>query len=141
MNKKHTNDLVHELQQSKDICDFFKTNNNELTDYTLPQYLKKLLTDKNMTKSAVIKNSGLNQVYAYHIFSGEKNPSRRKVIAIAIGFKLTLNETQYLLKYANEKEIYIRNKWDSLIIFALKNHLNIMDTNQLLNDFSEPILE
>ena len=134
-------ELIHELQKAKHIEDFISANSNEFTDYTLPEYLEKLLDAKKRTKADIIKASGLNQVYGYHIFSGDKNPSRNKVLAIALAFQLTLEETQYLLKYAQAKELYVRNKWDSIIIFALNKQLTVMQTNQLLHELSEPMLE
>lgn len=141
MPNKLTSELVHELQKAENIKEFISANDDEFTDYTLAEYLEKLLIAKKRTKADIIKASGLNQVYGYHIFSGEKNPSRNKILCIALAFQLTLEETQYLLKYAKVKELYVRNKWDSIIIFALNKHLTVIQTNQLLDELSQAMLE
>lgn len=139
--KKDTDALMHEIRYSNDVKNFIISNQKELTSYSLSEYLDKLLTEKKLSKANVINASGLNQVYAYHIFSGMKNPSRDKVLALALALKLTPKEAQYLLKYAKAKELYVRNKRDSILIFALNQRLNAIDTNQLLAELSEPILE
>lgn len=140
MKQKNTTELLNELKNTKSISAFITQNDAELKVFTLLQYLQYLLTKKNYTKAEVIKRSGLNQVYAYHIFSGTKKPSRNKVLALALAFQLTLEETQYLLQYAHSNKLYVRNTWDSIVIHALQHHLSVLDTNELLTNLSETSL-
>jgi len=96
---------------------------------------------KNLSKAEVIQKSGLEQLYAYHIFAGrKKNPSRNKVLSIALAMELSPDETQYLLYYAGVEQLYVRNSWDSVIWYALENHLTVIDTNILLLKLSETSL-
>jgi len=137
MDDKTTTTLLNELQSTKNVYDFINQNQNNLKTYPLPEYLNYLLHEKNCTKSEIIKRSGLNQIYAYHIFSGNKKPSRKKVISLALAFQLTFKEAQILLKCAHISELYIRNPWDSIIIYALNQHLNVLSTNELLMNLTE----
>ncbi len=141
MEKKDTDALNNELESARDIGGFLDSNRDEFNNYTLTQYLAKLLAEKNMTKAGVINASGLNQAYGYHILSGEKHPSRNKVLAIALALQLDHKETQYLLKYAEADALYVRNKRDSVIIFALNKKLGVMETNQVLEDLGEELIE
>ena len=50
----------------------------------------------------------------------------------AIAAKLTIEETNDLLKYARESKLYARDRRDAIIIFALNSNLNIYETNDLL---------
>ncbi len=140
MKQKNTTELLNELENTKSILAFITQNDTELKVFTLQEYLQYLLTKKSYTKAEVIKRSGLNQVYAYHIFSGTKKPSRNKVLALALAFQLTLEETQYLLQYAHSNKLYVRNTWDSIVIHALQHHLSVLDTNELLENLSETSL-
>ena len=96
------------------------------------EYLKNLLDEKHLNKSEIIKQSGLNREYAYHIIEGNrKNPSRPKVLAIGMAMGLNLDEMQYLLKYAKQNPLYPRDPWDSVIIFAIEQRLNVLETRTL----------
>lgn len=53
-------------------------------------------------------------------------------MAIAIVLKFSVDETQHLLKYANEPELYPRRIFDATIIYALERKLRLVDTNILL---------
>ena len=100
-----------------------------------------MLDEKHLNKSEIIKQSGLNREYAYHIIEGNrKNPSRPKVLAIGMAMGLNLDEMQYLLKYAKQNPLYPRDPWDSVIIFAIEQRLNVLETNELLDQAGETLL-
>ena len=141
MNKKTTVELLHEITTISTITDFFKKNSDEMTLPSLSDYLNELLQKKNLSKAYLAKNSGLDKHYVYHILAGLKNPSRTKVLAIALALHLTFDETQRVLKYAQAKDLYIRDKWDSLIIYALNHKLSVLETNELLDEFHAEILK
>lgn len=134
---KSTGELFTELKQEKNLQGWRQRNQDEFTA-PLSEYLTKLLTDKNLTKQDVIERSGLNREYAYHIFSGKrKNPSRPKLLALAIAMGLNLDETQYLLRYAQHGVLYPRNSWDAVIISAIEQGLSVLQANELLNRLGE----
>ena len=137
---KSTGELFTELKTEKNLQGW-RTNNREEFILPLNDYLEKLLADKNLTKQEVIEHSGLNREYAYHIFSGKKkNPSRTKLLALAVAIGLNLDEVQYLLRYAGHGVLYPRNSWDAVIISAIEQKLSVMQTNELLHSLGESIL-
>ena len=140
MSEKDTEELENELAEIDDLKKFFAENKFNLRDFTLAQYLNYLLENKKLSKTDVIKRSELGD-YAYHIFSGRKNTSREKVISLALAMQLSFEECQHLLYYAGAKQLYARDSWDDVIIYALKNNLTVTQTNELLIDFDEmPLL-
>ena len=110
-------------------------------DMNADQFLNRLLGAKKLKKADVIKTSGLNKVYGYQIFSGIKNPSRDKLLAIAVAMKLSLDECQQLLRIARVNELYAKNKRDSIIIFGLVKQLDITEPSDLLYDMEEFVLQ
>lgn len=137
---KSTGELFTELKTEKNPGDWRKRNNDEFVA-PLNEYLQKLLEEKNLERSDVIERAGLNREYAYHIFSGtKKNPSRQKLLALAIAMDLNLEEIQYLLRYAGLGILYPRNQWDAVIISAIEQKLNVLETNELLHRLGETIL-
>lgn len=139
---KDTAELVNELRTAKGLEGFLVDNQKDFRQYTLAEYLQKLLDEKQLSKMEVIESSHLERLYAYHIFAGrKKNPSRQKVIALALAMGLTPEETQYLLYYAGAEQLYVRNPWDSILWFALDHHMTVVDTDLMLQKMSElPLL-
>ena len=136
---KDTGDLFVELKEEKNLQNYLSRNQNEFT-LPLHEYLKKLLAAKNLELHDVVKKCNLNRVYAYQIFNGtKKNPSREKILAIGFAMDLNLDEMQNLLKNARQNLLYPRNFWDSVIISALEQKLNILETNTLLEEVGEEI--
>jgi len=137
---KSTGELFTELKSDKNLGEYFRRNSDEFT-LPLNEYLEKLLTEKNLAKKEIVERSGLNREYAYHIFSGlKKNPSRPKILAIALAMELNLDEVQYLLRYAQLGALYPRNQWDAVIISAVEQKLSVAQTNELLYQLGEKTL-
>lgn len=135
---KDTEQLTNELKEANDIEKFVNDNEEHFRDFTLESYLKYLLDIKQLNKADVIRDSKLDIGYAYHIFAGhKKRPAREKILSVALAMKLEVEEAQRLLYYAGAETLYVRNPWDSVILFALDKHLSVEETNDLLNNLSE----
>lgn len=137
---KNTDELLKELTKADNIDDFLTENKDSFTDVSLSDYLTTLLKEKGLTKSEVIKKSELSDIYAYQIFSGVKQPTRDKVLCIAFGMRLTVAETQQLLKSCGLPFLYAKHKRDSIILFALDRKLSVVETNELLYSSEENTL-
>lgn len=134
MTEKDTNQLENELTESNDVKNFLNDNAENFRKYTLAEYLRRLLEEKNLIKAQVIRDSQLDEGYAQHIFGGRKNPSREKILSLALAMKLSPKETNYLLYYAGHNKLYARDERDAVIIFALENRKTVLQTNELLTD-------
>ena len=131
---KQINQLFEELQNFNPK-DYLENNYQEFL-IPLNQYLQLLLEDKGLTKLEVIRRSYLDRHYAYHIFSGTRqNPSRNKVLAIANAMNLNLDETQALLQHSRHCSLCPRSPTDSIIIYAIHQNLDVIQTNALLEQF------
>ncbi len=138
---KTTDELVHEIQESKNILNYFENNRSEMQLDSLPEYLDSWLKEKGLSRADVVRGSNLNKAYVYQIFSGKKYPSRDKVISLSFGLKLTPQETQILLKQAGYRELYPRDPRDALLLFAIGRKMDIIATNELLYDHEIEVLE
>ena len=134
MPAKNTAQLENELTATDDVKNFLDDNAENFRKFTLAEYLRRLLDEKNLTRAQVIRDSLLKPDYAPHIFAGRKNPSREKILSLALAMKLTPKETDYLLYYAGHSKLYARDEWDAVIIFALENCKTVLETNELLED-------
>lgn len=105
------------------------------------EYFLTLAKKKGMTKSEVINKTTLQRNYAYQIFDGTKNPSKDKVLQLSFALHLGLRETNNLLSLSNNGALYPKVKRDALFIFSLKQKIDVIKVNELLDEFSLDILE
>jgi hypothetical protein len=65
--------------------------------------------------------------------NGTRQPSRDKVLQLAFGLRLTVDEAQRLLRAADKSPLYPRLKRDAVVLFALNKSLSILETQNLLS--------
>ncbi len=140
MEIKTTEELNHEIKAATDIEDYLRQNRENMLTQNLSQHLEKLLAQKGLNRAQVIRGSLLDRTYAYQIFSGEKSPSRDKLLALAFGLGLTDEETQKMLKISYNRELYVRDARDALILFALQHRKTILEVNESLYDHGFAVL-
>ena len=95
---------------------------------TVPELLADLLERKQLTRAAVIRAAGLARTYGYQLFDGTYTPTRDKLIQLAFGFQLTVEETQALLKAAGHAVLYTRTpvpRIDNVNFAALPDMQNV----------------
>lgn len=140
MEPKTTEELIHEIKIATDIDDYLIENKENMLSQRLPEYLTLLLENKGISRADVVRGSLLDRAYVYQIFSGEKSPSRDKLIALAFGLCLSDEETQKMLKLSCNRELYARDERDALILFALQQQMTIFETNEILADHNMALL-
>lgn len=132
LKEKATDDMLNELETAEDYESFAAKNRDIFVKGSIAEYLNRLLAEKNMPLKEAVKNSGIERIYAYHIFSGKKIPSRNKLIAIAIGMHLSAEETQALLKHTCNRPLYPKDERDAVILYAIMNGYDYDKTTDLL---------
>jgi len=140
MEPKNTEKLQSELKHAKTVEEFVKENQAELQVKSVAEYLNDKLIEYNLEKSDVAKRGGFVGNYPYKIFNGEKNGSRDKLVQMAFGFPLTLEETQQLLRLGGHSQLYVRNSRDAYLMFAIERNYDIQKVNQLLYENKKEIL-
>jgi transcriptional regulator with XRE-family HTH domain len=137
---KDTDKLLAELNNISSLDDFYKNHAQELNFPNAIDYLLQRAASRKLTKADLIRKTGLDRSYAYHILAGKKKLTRDKLLTFALAAGLTLTEAQNALKYAGERHLYARDKRDWVFIYALHRHLSVIDTNELLSHFKLTML-
>lgn len=135
-----TDELNHEIKAATDIEDYLKKNKENMLAQSLSEHLNMLLSQKGLSRAEVVRGSLLDRAYVYQIFSGERTPSRDKLIAMAFGLRLSDDETQTMLKLSGNRELYARDERDALILFAFQRGMSILETNELLFEHNFSVL-
>lgn len=132
--KKNTANIVEELGLCDDFKTFYDENREYMVSDTLGEMLRRLQNKKGLRKTDVIKRSELSEVYAYQIFSGQRHPDRKKLLCLAMGMGLNLEETQTLLKCAGYSPLYVKLPFDSAVIYGICKKLTVIEINEILFD-------
>lgn len=132
-----TQELLNALsQKNASLEDVLQT----IPDLKFHDYLTFLFSQQALSKSAIIKKSTLDRTYAYQIFDGTKMPGRDKVLALSLSMALPLEETDRLLKLANQGTLYPKVKRDAVIIYAIAHHYDVLQTNEMLYEHGMEII-
>ena len=141
MQRKSTTELLKELENFSSFEEYKNANKDNLIDKSLSEYLCELISERNLSKSEVIRKSELNENYAYQLFSGlKKSPKRDKLICLSVGMGLSVEETNSLLKLAGLLPLYPRTKRDSIIIMNINAHKSVIEINEALYENNEETL-
>lgn len=138
---KNTQELLEILKNTNSIETYFEQESEHFSAIPLPEYLEQLLEKHGLKKSQCIENANLQRNYGYQIFSGERTPSRDKVIALCLAMHLNLEEVHALLCSTGYADLYAKNKRDSVLIFGITKGLSLLDTNELLYELGEDVIE
>lgn len=104
-------------------------------DDRVGNYLEELIWKYDKDHATVSRNAGLARSYVGNIVRGKKdNPSRDALIAICLAIGTTVEEVQYLLKYAGHAPLYVRRKRDVIIWFGFMKGKSIDDVDIALYD-------
>ena len=132
--KKDTVSIVEELGLCDDFKTFYDENKEYMVSDSLSEMLNRLQEEKGLRKTDIIKRSELSEVYAYQIFSGQRHPERKKLLCLAVGMTLNLEETQTLLKCAGYAPLYVKLPFDSVVMYGICKQLSVIQINEILFD-------
>ena len=133
--QKDTAEIVKQLQLSPDFQCFYQENKEYMVDKSLAELLNQLLEQTGISKAKAIKNAEMSELYGYHIFAGTRIPERGKVLALAIGMGLKLDQIQQLLKVVNYSTLYVKRPFDAVVLYGIIKNMSVAQINELLYDY------
>jgi len=135
-----TNRLLNRIIKSKDLKEMLEQNKDEFEERSIADYLNHLCYTHGEVPEHVIKKAQIDRTYGHQIFNGTRLPSRDKLIQLAFGFGLSLDETQELLKMSGKSILYAKIKRDAVFIFAISNHKSMLEVQEILESEDLPLL-
>lgn len=139
-NSVSTEELLRLLKDTRSIEGFYKQTEESLSNISTSEYLAQLMEQRKLLKQEVIEMANLERSSGYQVFSGRRNPKRDTLLRIALIMKLSLIETQRLLKIAQRGELYPKNRRDAAMVYCIHHGLSLLDTEMLLEGIGEPLL-
>ncbi len=127
-----TDDLFLMLENSRDISSDLDKIPDNINTAGFHRYLTFLMREKSVKALKLSIDAQLSRSFTYQICAGDRVPSRNIILRIAFALKLTLEETQRLLKLANRGILYPRARRDAVLIYAISHKCGLLDANELL---------
>lgn len=138
--EKSTEELLHELKKAEDVFEFTKQNEGEMETVSLTEQLDVLLKKYQKQKKEIIRDAGMDTTYGYQIFDGRKKPRRDKLIQLAFGFPLTVEEANRMFRAAGVSDLYVRCRRDAICMYCLQQKMTVDECNSLLYQAGEETL-
>lgn len=141
MKTRKTKDLEKVLStiQDEDTLHQYLRDIKNINETTFYEYYAS--QTKNYEKSELVQDSCIERSYCYHILNGTKKPSRDKILCLCIAAKFDSEQTKRALEIANEGILYAKSSRDTLIQYAINQKLSVIETNILLEEHQEKVLD
>lgn len=135
-----TQEFMRDLFLADELDAFVRSNEGAFLETSLSEHLNKLLRERGVVCEHVIRRCGIERVYGHQIFSGIRKPSRDKVIQLAFGFALGVEEAQELLRVAGKSALYAKLKRDAVLLYCLNHAVGFLDAQAILSEMNLPLL-
>lgn len=138
--KIKTSTFLRNLFKAPDLGKFIEKNSGEMKIPEFHVYITELCQSMKQVPEQIIGRSDIERTYGHQLFNGTRKPSRDKVIQLAFGFGLDVEETQALLRIAQKNELYPKMKRDAAILHCLNNKKTIFETQSVLQELGLTLL-
>lgn len=132
-----TTNLFSLIRQSRSMNEMQQKIGEELMNPNATACLKSLLEKSGLTPGDIAKEVFLDRSYTYQLFNGTRNPNRNILLRFSFAMRLSLEETQRLLKLYQRGELYPRILRDATIIYSIEKGHALIDANELLVSIGE----
>lgn len=140
MIKMPTDEMLEKLLKANNIEEYIKENQESFIDLTISQFLSEYIKVNKLTKSHIIKNAEISEIFGFQVLSGTRNPSRNTLLSLCIAMGMTVEEVQTALKIAKFAPLYPKFKRDSIIILGITKNKAVFEINNELYDNNEETL-
>lgn len=126
--------MMTQLQSETDFDNFTRQNDGAFLGQSVVDYFEKMLKKYVIDKNEAIAAADIERGYGYQILCGKRNAGRDKLIRMAIGIGMNVDEAQRLLTLAQKAVLYPKVKRDAGIIFCITHNYSVIETSLFLFD-------
>ncbi len=135
-----TSTLLQRLFKAPNLDEFLHNsiNTSQIPEFHL--YISTLCRQTGQVPEQIIKRAMIDRTYGHQIFNGTRRPSRDKVILLAFGFGLNVDETQELLRMAQKSTLYPKIMRDAAILRCINDQKGVIETQSVLQSLGLTLL-
>ena len=135
MKEKSTGDLSQELMNQPNLDQYITENQAYFVDVDVSAFLTNLYEKCGLSKAELARRAEMSEVYLHQVFSGQRRPSRDRLLCLCVSMEVSLDDTQRLLKQVGYAPIYLKLKRDAIIGHGILHRTPLTEVNDKL--FSE----
>ncbi len=129
---RDTKELLDILERSRSLTSAMRALDRDMCAPGFAERLDELMRERDLNATQLSETALLSRSFTYQLCSGERMPSRDIVLRLALVLELSVEQTQSFLRTAQRGALYPRVARDAVIIFALRNRMGILDTDEQL---------
>ena len=134
-------DVLSTVRTEKNLEKFLEQETVSENYKSFLDYFRSLPQVKALSDRELIDRSGIERSYYYQIMNGRRTPGRDKLLRLAIGAGLSVDETNRMLELAGHAPLYPKNRRDIILSVALNQSASVTDADLLLYKYEEKPLE
>ena len=138
---KDTEKLEKKLKEAESFEAFTEEMGDVFVSADVGKDLAELIKKRKVKKGQLFLDSNIHENYGYQILSGKRYPSRDVLLSIFLSLHLPLEEANQFLKTHGFSPLYVRRKFDAVVIYALFHGWSVMQCNELLYENGLPLLK
>lgn len=131
-----TEELERLLKNTSDISSTVEKYKESMVELQCSECIKIIIAQSGKSNSSILRQLNLSSSYFYEIINGKKAPSRDVFLQVLIATKSGLDQSQIYLKECGYRQLYPRSRRDAIMIYALSNNKNLIETNILLDSMN-----
>ena len=107
---------------------------------SLGAVLNNLMGKRNLTTETLFEQACLNRATGFKVLAGKLMPSQNVLLRLALVMRLTIEETQWLLKCGHHATLSGARARDVLLMKAIIDRMPLDETDELLLRHGQPPL-
>ena len=132
MADKTTGELQQELMDQPNIEAYLSDNQFCFMEQGILDLFEAQRARCGLSMAEIARRSLMIEVYLHQVFSGRRNPSRDRLLALCVGMDASLEGANQMLKQAGYAQLYPRLRRDAIISHALIHHRPLREINEAL---------
>ncbi len=124
--------LIGKIQQASTITEALRLVEKEGRLTPLSELLSGAMAAQQVSPQELAKLIDVERSTLYRLLSGERLTTRNVLLRIALMLRLSVEETQNLLRAGQRAEMYAPVRRDAVLLFAISHCLTLTQTEELL---------
>ena len=138
---KDTEKLEKKLKEAESFASFAEEMEGEFVAADVGKDLAELIRKHRVKKGQLFLDANIHENYGYQLLSGKRYPSRDVLLSLFLSLHLPLEEANRFLKMHGYSALYVRRKFDAVVIYSLFHGWSVMQCNELLYENGLPLLK
>ena len=129
---RSTGELLKVLADTEDLEEALQDLAPDFQERSFAQRIQALMQERGIKTARLAEASMMSRTFVYQIVSGTRVPSRNAVLQLALLLQAGPDETQRLLRSAGRGALYPRVRRDAILLYALRENMELMAAEDLL---------